>query len=95
MKASREEPLIGIKRIFLSMGVSENAITLDAHLLKDLGLDSLDLADLVMRMEEAYDIKIDYEATEALHCVADVVNYVENELGKKAGRQELSRAKSA
>lgn len=50
---------------------------------EDLGLDSLDLVELSMEVEEKYDILINDQALEKLKTVKDMVDYVARELGKK------------
>ena len=44
--------------------------------LQDLGADSLDMVDIVMKIEEEFGIEINDEAAESLHNVQDVINYV-------------------
>jgi acyl carrier protein len=44
----------------------------------DLGADSLDLVELIMAMEEEFDIKIDDEAAQSIKSVQDAVNYIES-----------------
>ena len=53
-------------------------ITMDAELIKDLGINSIELADLVMLCEEKFDIEIDDEDIHKFVTVGDVVNYLEN-----------------
>jgi acyl carrier protein len=44
--------------------------------LQDLGADSLDMVEIIMKIEETFDIEINDEAVEKLHNVQDVINYV-------------------
>jgi acyl carrier protein len=44
--------------------------------LQDLGADSLDMVDIIMKVEEEFDIEINDEDAEKLHNVQDVINYV-------------------
>jgi acyl carrier protein len=44
----------------------------------DLGADSLDLVELIMAMEEEFDIKIDDEAAQSLKTVDDAVNFIQS-----------------
>lgn len=62
------------------LGVEEDAITLEASFKDDLGADSLDLFELVMALEEKYEIEIPSEELESLLTVGEVVNYIENKL---------------
>ena len=58
--------------------VNEEDITLDTELAGDLGISSIDFADLVMTCETEFDIEIDDEAMNKLVTVGDVVSYLEN-----------------
>ena len=57
-------------------------ITLEAELANDLGVNSLELADLILLCEEKFDIEIDDDDLRELITVGDVVNYLESKLGK-------------
>ena len=57
--------------------IKEELITLDAELTTDLGVNSIELADLVMICEEQFDIVIDDEDLHGFITVGDVVNYLE------------------
>ncbi|NLB82063.1 MAG: acyl carrier protein [Clostridiaceae bacterium] len=58
------------------LGVSEDEIDLNSSLTDDLGADSLDLVELVMAMEQEFDIEIHDEDAENIQTVGDAVNYV-------------------
>ena len=58
--------------------VNADAITMEAELAADLGINSLELAELVYTCEEKYDIMIDEEELRNFRTVGDVVNYLEN-----------------
>ena len=60
------------------LGVSENEVTPDASFIEDLGADSLDIVELVMALEEEYDIEITDEEAEKIRTVRDVVSYIES-----------------
>lgn len=60
-----------------NLGVEENQVTLESSFSDDLGADSLDLFELVMAMEEEFDVSIPSEDLEKLVTVQDAVNYVE------------------
>ena len=53
-------------------------ITPDANIQDDLGADSLDIVDLVMSLEEEYDIEIPDEAVANIKTVGDIVKYIED-----------------
>lgn len=63
------------------LSVREEDITPEAELIADLGINSLELADLVLLCEEKFDIEIGDEDTKRFITVGDVVTYLE-ELGK-------------
>lgn len=65
------------------LGIAESEITADANLVKDLGIDSLDYAEIVMDFEQTFDIKIPDDDAEKLSTVGSAVQYIEEKLGKK------------
>jgi len=65
------------------LGVDESQITPEAKFVDDLGADSLDTVELVMALEEEFDLEISDEEAEKLTTVNRVVSYVENCLDKK------------
>ena len=68
-----------LKNLFVEeLQIDEADITMDAELIKDLGINSIELADLVMLCEEKFDIEIDDEDIHKFVTVGDVVNYLEN-----------------
>ncbi|TAH20431.1 MAG: acyl carrier protein [Cytophagales bacterium] len=67
-----------LKKILLSMGILETAITANAHLIYDLGLDSLDLTEFMMAVEEKLKITIPSEDQETIIRFGDLVRYAEN-----------------
>lgn len=58
------------------LGVEHNQITPQASILDDLGADSLDVVELVMAIEESFDIEIPDEAIETMRTIGDVESYV-------------------
>ena len=65
------------------LGVSEDQITTDAHFIDDLGADSLDTVELVMALEEEFDIEIPDEDAETLTTVGTAVEYLDKKLAEK------------
>ena len=57
--------------------IDPNTVTLDAELASDLGLNSIELANLVMLCEEKFDITIDDDDSHKFVTVGDVVEYLE------------------
>ncbi len=67
-----------IKEILIEeMQVDAENITLEAELVNDLGVNSLELADLILLCEEKFDIEINDEDIHKFITVGDVVNYLE------------------
>lgn len=57
--------------------ISEDKITMDTHIVDDLGADSLDVVELIMSLEDEYGIVITDEAVRELYTVREVVEFVE------------------
>lgn len=71
-----------IKQIIVDeLGVDETEVTENARFIEDLGADSLDLVELVMRFEEEFDIEIPDEDSEKIQSVRDAYAYVEQHKG--------------
>ena len=76
---SEEEIFEKLKQIVVNeLGADELAVRMDASFEEDLEADSLDLVELVMEIEEAFDIKIPDEDAEGLTTVANLVEYIKN-----------------
>jgi acyl carrier protein len=58
------------------LNVDADAVKPEAAFIEDLGADSLDIVELVMTMEEEFDLEIPDEAAEKIKTVGDVVTYV-------------------
>ena len=59
------------------LGVKQEQVTNDASFVDDLGADSLDVVELVMQFEEAFDLEIPDEDAEKIKTVKDAVDYIE------------------
>lgn len=67
-----------VKQIIVEeLGVDEPEVTANARFIEDLGADSLDTVELVMRFEEEFDIEIPDEDAEKIQSVRDAVTYIE------------------
>lgn len=60
------------------LSVSEDEVTLEASFKEDLDADSLDLFELVMALEEEYDVEIPSDDLAELNTVGDVINYLKD-----------------
>ncbi|MEQ8224898.1 MAG: acyl carrier protein [Candidatus Eremiobacterota bacterium] len=63
------------------LGVDEEEVTLKASFTDDLGADSLDNVELVMALEEEFDIEIPDEEAEKITNVQEAIKYIEEHLG--------------
>ncbi|MFC1779463.1 MAG: acyl carrier protein [Deltaproteobacteria bacterium] len=59
------------------LGVDEDQVTTEASFMDDLGADSLDTVELVMALEEEFDIEISDEDAEKIQTVQNAIDYVE------------------
>jgi len=59
------------------LGVDEDKVKMETHLMKDLEADSLDAVEIIMAIEEEYGIEIPDEEAEKFQRVSDIVNYVD------------------
>jgi len=74
---AKEEVFDSIKNMLVDqLGLSEDEVMMDASFAEDLGTDSLDLVELVMSMEEEFEIEIPDEDVEGIEKVSDAVEYV-------------------
>jgi acyl carrier protein len=73
-KQAMEAKVIGI--ITNQLGVEKELITAEAHVVDDLGADSLDVVELVMALEEAFDLEIPDEDAERIRTVKDIYDYL-------------------
>ena len=62
------------------LGLKEEELRVDADFSEDMGLDSLDLVELVMALEENFEIEIPDENSREMHNLQDVINYIEQNL---------------
>ncbi len=60
------------------LDVAEDEITMESNIAEDLGADSLDVVDLIMSIEDEFDIEVPDTEVENIKTVGDVVNYIES-----------------
>ncbi len=66
-----------VKEIIVDqLGVDENQVTTSASFIDDLGADSLDTVELVMALEEEFDVEISDEDAEKIAKVQDAIDYI-------------------
>lgn len=75
--ADKENILEKVKAIIVDqLGVEANEVTLEASFIEDLGADSLDIVELIMALEEEFEIEVPDEDAEKLTTVASAVEYI-------------------
>jgi acyl carrier protein len=79
--ASVEERVIEI--VCENLGVSKEQVTRNTRFIDDIGADSLDIVELVMELEEEFEITIPDEEAEKIKTVGEAIDYIEKEQGKK------------
>jgi acyl carrier protein len=62
------------------LGIAESEITPEANFIKDLGIDSLDYAEIVMEFEQSFDIRIPDEEAEKMQTYGQAVKYIESKV---------------
>jgi acyl carrier protein len=73
-KTAEETKIIDI--IANQLGVDKDIVTPEANIVDDLGADSLDVVELVMALEEAFDMEIPDEDAESIRTVQDIFSYL-------------------
>ena len=67
-----------IKAILVDqLDVDENKVTMEASITDDLGADSLDIADIVMSIEEEFNVEVPDDQLQNIKVVGDIVKYIE------------------
>ena len=68
-----------IKKIIVEqLGVEEDDVTMESSFIDDVGADSLDIVELIMALEEEFDLEIPDSEAEKISTVGDVVDYIKN-----------------
>jgi acyl carrier protein len=74
-----------VKKVVVEqLDVSEDEVTQQASFVEDLGADSLDVVELVMGLEEEFDIEIPDEDAEKIATVQDAIAYIDRKSGDPA-----------
>lgn len=78
---SSEEVFEKVKGIIVEqLGVTDTAVTMEASFIDDLGADSLDIVELIMALEEEFDMEIPDADAEKVVTVGDVVDYIKDHI---------------
>lgn len=80
MPPSVEERVIEI--ICENLGVSREQVTRDTSFQEDMGADSLDIVELVMELEEEFEVTIPDEEAEKIRTVGEAIDYIKRERAK-------------
>ena len=68
---------LALQNAIEELGVEKSEVTLEANLRDDLGADSLDAVELVMAIEDSFDIKVSDEVAQGFQTVKQIVEYIE------------------
>jgi acyl carrier protein len=79
--ASVEERVIDI--VCENLGVNKEQVTRQTSFVEDVGADSLDIVELVMELEEEFEITIPDDQAEKIKTVGEAIDYIEREQAKK------------
>ena len=76
---NQEEIFEKVKKIIVEqLGVADTSVTMEASFIDDLGADSLDIVELIMALEEEFDMEIPDEDAEKIVSVSDVGDYIKD-----------------
>ena len=76
---NQEEIFEKVKKIIVEqLGVAETSVTIEASFIDYLGADALDIVELIMALEEEFDMEIPDEDAEKIVSVSDVVDYIKD-----------------
>ena len=60
------------------LDLEEDSITMESNIAEDLGADSMDVVDLIMSIEDEFEVEVPDDKIESIKTVGDVVNYIES-----------------
>ncbi len=65
-----------LRAILVQLGIASTAVSPDAHFMRDLGMDSLDIVDLLMRLETGFGLSISDDQMSDIHTVGDAIRFL-------------------
>ncbi len=71
-----QQELFKIVKVYLPQDVKEDAVKLDSHLMRDLGINSAHLVDIALDVEDAFDITLNENNMEEMQTVSDAIKIV-------------------
>ncbi len=83
MKKERYQKLIEIIKVYLPEDVSADDITMDSHFINELNINSANLVDIVLDVEDAFDIMLENEDMDQMQTVKDALVIIDTKLTKK------------
>lgn len=91
MSQEAQETLNRVRKIIIDQfGVEENLVTEKAHFIHDLGADSLDTVELVMAIEEEFDIRIPDEEAETISNLNQALDFINMKLNTSESKSKVS-----
>lgn len=76
------QKLLEIVKVYIPQDVHPDAIKMESHLMKDLGVNSAHLVDIVLDVEDAFDITLDEKDMESMQTVGAALRIVTNKLSQ-------------
>jgi len=67
------------KLIAEQLNMDEEKITMESKVIEDLGADSLDMVEMLMTLEDEFDVRIPEDASNSMSTVGDLVKFIEDE----------------
>ena len=84
MHMNEEEIITKVKELIsINLGIDKQIINLDSDIMKDLGADSLDVVELIMKFEESFELNIPDEEVANIKTVKNIVDYISKTLNKE------------
>ena len=80
MKEERYQKLKEIIKVYLPEDVSAEMISKESHFTKELNINSANLVDIILDVEDAFDIRLENEDMEQMETVKDALNIIDNKV---------------